>query len=84
MMMGMGMAMMGRGGMEPNPVDYKLIRFYDFAGFKGSPQFGRKYAYRIRYAVNDPNFPFSEPCSQRSVASRPMSLSESKEKWRMP
>ena len=60
MMMGMGMAMMGRGGIEPNPVDYKLIRFYDFAGFKGSPQFGHKYVYRIRYAVNDPNFPFSE------------------------
>ena len=60
MMMGMGMAMMGRGGLEANPVDYKLIRFYDFAGFKNSPQFGRKYVYRIRYAVNDPNFPFSE------------------------
>lgn len=60
MMMGMGMAMMGGGGIETNPVDYKLIRFYDFAGFKGSPVFGRKYVYRIRYAVNDPNFPFSE------------------------
>lgn len=60
MMMGMGMAMMGRGGLEANPVDYKLIRFYDFAGFKGSPQFGRKYVYRIQYAVNDPNFPFLE------------------------
>lgn len=60
MMMGMGMAMMGRGGLETNPVDYKLVRFYDFAGFKNSPQFGRKYVYRIRYAVNDPNFPFSE------------------------
>lgn len=60
MMMGMGMAMMGRGGLEVDPVDYKLIRFYDFAGFKASPQFGRKYVYRIRYAVNDPNFPFAE------------------------
>ena len=60
MMMGMGMAMMGRGGLEADPVDYKLIRFYDFAGFKNSPQFGRKYVYRVRYAVNDPNFPFAE------------------------
>jgi len=60
MMMGMGMAMMGRGALEADPVDYKLIRFYDFAGFKNSPQFGRKYVYRVRYAVNDPNFPFAE------------------------
>ena len=60
MMMGMGMAMMGRGALEEDPVDYKLIRFYDFAGFKNSPKFGRKYVYRIRYAVNDPNFPFAE------------------------
>ena len=60
MMMGMGMAMMGRGALEEDPVDYKLIRFYDFAGFKNSPQFGRKYVYRVRYAVNDPNFPFAE------------------------
>ncbi len=58
MMMGMGMAMFGGGGIEVDPVDYKLIRFYDFAGFRNSPQFGRKYVYRIRYAVNDPNFPF--------------------------
>ena len=57
MMMGMGMAMMGRG-VEVDPVDYKLIRFYDFAGFKSSPKPGRNYVYRIRYAVNDPNFPF--------------------------
>ena len=60
MMMGMGMAMMGRGALEADPVDYKLIRFYDFAGFKNSPQYGRKYVYRVRYAVNDPNFPFAE------------------------
>ena len=56
MMMGMGMAMMGRSALEEDPVDYKLIRFYDFAGFKNSPQFGRKYVYRVRYAVNDPSF----------------------------
>lgn len=60
MMMGMGMSMMGRGALEEDPVDYKLIRFYDFAGFKNSPKFGRKYVYRVRYAVNDPNFPFAE------------------------
>ncbi|MGI9472494.1 MAG: hypothetical protein ACR2NZ_13215 [Rubripirellula sp.] len=57
MMMGMGMAMMGRS-IEADPVDYKLIRFYDFAGFKSSPKKGHNYVYRIRYAVNDPNFPF--------------------------
>jgi hypothetical protein len=59
MMMGMSMSMMGRS-IEVDPVDYKLIRFYDFAGFKNSPQPGRKYVYRIRYSVNDPNFPFSQ------------------------
>lgn len=57
MMMGMGMAMMGRG-IERDPVEYKLIRFYDFDGFRTSPKPGRSYVYRIRYAVNDPNFPF--------------------------
>ena len=40
MMMGMGMAMMGRQ-IETDPVDYKLIRFYDFYGFPNSPKPGR-------------------------------------------
>ncbi len=80
MMMGMGMAMMGRGALEADPVDYKLIRFYDFAGFKNSPKYGRKYVYRVRYAVNDPNFPFSEKLQPRvsslapDVATRVQSL----------
>jgi hypothetical protein len=63
--MGMGMGMdMGMGGgsmmmMETNPVDYKLIRFYDFMDprDKDSPKQGRKYVYRVRVCVNDPNFP---------------------------
>ncbi|MDB4532921.1 hypothetical protein N9248_01300 [bacterium] len=62
--MGMGMAMMGRG-FDPNPPEYKLVRFYDFANteeffnFKNpqSPRIGRRYVYSIRYAVDDPNFP---------------------------
>lgn len=61
--MGMGMAMMGRG-LDPNPPEYKLVRFYDFYteeifNFKNpqSPQPGKRYVYSIRYAVDDPNFP---------------------------
>ena len=66
---GMGYGMGGRPGMEgkaaeENPVDYKLLRFYDFAYIKGKsrqdanrPMLNRKYVYRIRFAVNDPNFP---------------------------
>lgn len=77
----MGMGMGGYGGMaagqsgkpaETNPVDYKLLRFYDFAynprlpprsQDKGSPRLGRKYVYRIRYGVEDPNFP-KDPAMQ--------------------
>lgn len=67
--MGMGMGMGGSAGMtgkpaEENPVDYKLLRFYDFAYIVGAskqdpqaPRPGRKYVYRVRFAVNDPNFP---------------------------
>ena len=47
--------------------DYKLIRFYDFRDFSGSdrsaPQPGRKYVYRIRVAIEDPNFP-ENPAAQ--------------------
>ncbi|MCC9601413.1 hypothetical protein LOC67_12730 [Stieleria sp. JC731] len=48
---------------EENPVDFKLLRFYDFAYLKGAPgdknipRPGRTYVYRIRFAVDDPNFP---------------------------
>ena len=80
-MEGMDMGMMMGGGMgggvgntmagkpaEENPVEYKLLRFYDFAyimGRKGgndkdAPKRGRTYVYRIRYGVNDPNFPQDE------------------------
>ncbi len=57
----MGSMMYGRG-IEKDPVDYKLIRFYDFVGprYPKSPEFGRKYVYRLRYSINDPNFPFNQ------------------------
>ncbi len=56
--MGMGMTAGYSGaGIEKNPVEYKLLRFYDFVGFANSPRPNRKYVYRLRYAVNDPNFP---------------------------
>jgi hypothetical protein len=63
--MGMPGMMGGFGGMagatiESQP-DYKLIRFYDFGDISGrdraAPQVGRKYVYRIRVAIEDPNFP---------------------------
>jgi len=61
MMGGMGMAMFGRGTIDKDPVDYKLVRFYDFAlGFETSPKFGRDYVFRLRYAVVDPNFPYAQ------------------------
>lgn len=44
---------------EPEvPVDYKLIRFFDFhnVGVK-KPKPGATYVYRIRFSVEDPNFP---------------------------
>lgn len=58
--MGMGMGMSPSMAMvEKNPVEYKIMRFYDFArgGDPKSPMPGRKYVYRVRYAVQDPNFP---------------------------
>jgi hypothetical protein len=61
--MGMQMGGMGSyGGMamvEEDPVDYKLMRFYDFASDRdpNTPRPGRKYVYRMRLAVVDPNFP---------------------------
>ncbi|EMI18159.1 hypothetical protein RMSM_04909 [Rhodopirellula maiorica SM1] len=50
----------GFAGVEENPSNYKLIRFYDFeySFDKGPrPQPGRKYVYRVRVSVKDPNFP---------------------------
>lgn len=62
---GMGGYGMGGYGMNvPNIAsqpDHKLIRFYDFRDFtdadKTAPVPGRKYVYRIRVAIEDPNFP---------------------------
>ncbi len=48
---------------EQEPVDYKLIRFYDFhdVGQKNKkPKPGATYVYRIRFAVEDPNFPLDD------------------------
>ena len=43
---------------EEDPVEYKLIRFYDFPGIKpNGPKPGSKYVYRVRFSVVDPNFP---------------------------
>ncbi len=58
MQMGMGVAY-GLSTVDKNPVEYKLMRFYDFArrGSKISPLPGHQYVYRLRYAVQDPNFP---------------------------
>lgn len=61
-MMAGGMMMFSSGKIEKDPVEYKLMRFYDFSGasfFKNAPKVGRSYVYRLRYAVNDPNFPLS-------------------------
>lgn len=62
-MMG-GMGMMAGATIESQP-DYKLIRFYDFRDAAGrdpaAPKIGRKYVYRIRVAIEDPNFPKATP-----------------------
>ena len=69
-----GMGSMGggfeRGGMmmgvEENPPEFKLVRFFDFANDgrdDNSPKPGRKYVYRVRVSVEDPNFPIN-PISQ--------------------
>jgi hypothetical protein len=54
---GGGMGMFSRGQVEIDPVEHKLIRFYDFGLYPSKAKPGRKYSYRIRYAVIDPNFP---------------------------
>ncbi len=62
-MSGMDMNQFGNFNNIPkvDQPEFKLIRFYDFHDFSGgdtgSPQPGRKYVYRIRIAVEDPNFP---------------------------
>lgn len=71
--MGMGgMAMYGRGGVEVDPVDNKLMRFYDWGAFVRNPaKPGRSYVYRLRYAVIDPNFPVSPKMQPKSSALSP-------------
>lgn len=54
---GGGMGMFSRGQIEIDPVEHKLIRFYDFGLYPSKAKPGRKYSYRLRYAVIDPNFP---------------------------
>ncbi|EMI44104.1 hypothetical protein [Rhodopirellula sp. SWK7] len=70
MSMGMGMGVAaGMQTLDENPVEYKLMRFYDFArrNDKLSPMPGQSYVYRIRYAVQDPNFP-ANPLQQPKSA----------------
>ncbi|QDV42898.1 hypothetical protein Enr13x_27490 [Stieleria neptunia] len=81
--MGMGSARSANEGKpaEENPVDYKLLRFYDFAYIQGktykvggkvvgmdprAPRMNRQYVYRVRFAVNDPNFPKSPELQPKS------------------
>ncbi|MGV3483208.1 MAG: hypothetical protein ACO1RT_02185 [Planctomycetaceae bacterium] len=66
---GMSTMMMGGYGaaVKVEQPEFKLIRFYDFRDFKGedkgAPQPGRKYVYRVRIAIEDPNFP-ANPVAQ--------------------
>lgn len=68
-----GMFGMARGAIEADPVDHKLIRFYDIVIDRGkrkalSPKPGRRYVYRVRYGVVDPNFP-AVPTMQPKMSS---------------
>lgn len=75
---------------EEDPVDYKLIRFYDFhnVGIK-KPKPGTKYVYRIRFSVEDPNFPLDENDSPKlnsmapEVEQRVLALTEQFKKTRV-
>jgi len=65
----MGMAAKGRMmRVEMDPVEHKLMRFYDF--WSNDPQSvkpGREYVYRVRYSIIDPNFP-PNPLQQPKVS----------------
>ena len=54
-------SLLAYGMAEDEPAEYKMVRFYDFAtdprGDNDAPKLGRKYVYRVRVAVDDPNFP---------------------------
>lgn len=73
-----GMGAFGMGQRVEQP-EFKLIRFFDFHDFTGvdktCPQPGRKYVYRIRIAVEDPNFP-------ASIASQPRNSTLSNEVYK--
>jgi hypothetical protein len=65
----MGGGSMGIRSMVDQP-EHKLIRFYDFRDTSGmdkaAPQPGRKYVYRVRIAIEDPNFPRSPSMQPRN------------------
>jgi len=63
-------SMYGYTGIETQPAEYKLVRFYDMAigNDPQAPKMGRKYVYRVRISVNDPNFP-SDPVLQPKTSS---------------
>ncbi len=58
---------MGTGGIGADPVDYKLIRFYDIENPSnpGSVRTGRLYVYRVRVSIMDPNFPMNPAIQPR-------------------
>ncbi len=83
MMGGGGMMMYGRGKIEADPVEHKLMRFYDFAGsgiFKSAPVPGHTYVYRMRYSVVDPNFPASQIMQPKTSSLSPEVASRVSEK----
>ena len=57
-----GMGGYGGGVTTASQPKYKHVRFYDFVNRKNanSPKPGRKYVYRVRIALEDPNFPLDE------------------------
>ncbi len=71
---GMGM---GMGGMsmvaEVDPVDHKILRFYDMLDTRDpeTPLPGRQYVYRLRYSVRDSNFPPSPGMQPKSSTLAP-------------
>jgi len=69
MRVAMGMAAASRmTQVEMDPVEHKLMRFFDF--WSNDPQSvkpGRKYVYRVRYSIIDPNFP-PNPLQQPKVS----------------
>jgi hypothetical protein len=69
--MGMGGLQFGRGQVEKDPVEHKLVRFYDLVGIKNGAELGRTYVYRLRYSVSDPNFPASRTLQPKTSSLAP-------------